>query len=365
MTTHPIGRRRMRNLGLTGTPVDTPDEIVRRLGAMQSQDYGLAKWSIGQRASGLVDADVDEALKTGSIVRTHVMRPTWHFVCRDDIRWLLALTGPRVQKKIGRRYRELQLDGRTLARAEASIVSALEGANHLTRDAVGEVLQRARIDPTGQRLPYILLHCELEAVVCSGALAGKRHTYALLDERVPKAKRFDRDEALVELVRRYLRSHGPATVQDLSWWSGLTVADLKMALDILGTDVQPKRIESFTFWSLSSDKPPRTGARGVHLLQAFDELIVGYSESRFFGDPRAADARAAWKDRSLPMGVVLIDGRVVGHWKRTAAKNSVRVDAHMYETPKRAEVRALEDAAAELGGFVEREAAETYLSTVP
>jgi hypothetical protein len=259
----------MRNLGLTGTPADTPDEIVRRLGAMQSQDYGLAKWSIGQRASGLVDADVDEALKTGSIVRTHVMRPTWHFVCRDDIRWLLALTGPRVQKKIGRRYRELQLDGRTLARAEASIVSALEGANHLTRDAVGEVLQRARIDPTGQRLPYILLHCELEAVVCSGALAGKRHTYALLDERVPKAKRFDRDEALVELVRRYLRSHGPATVQDLSWWSGLTVADLKMALDLLGTDVQPKRIESFTFWSLSSDKPPRTGARRVHLLQAF------------------------------------------------------------------------------------------------
>src|SRR5437870_2965961 len=89
---------RMRNSRLTKPQFTRPDEVVRWNGAMQAQDYGPAKWSIGQRAAGLVDADLDEALASARIVRTHVLRPTWHFVARDDVRWLLALTGPRVQQ---------------------------------------------------------------------------------------------------------------------------------------------------------------------------------------------------------------------------------------------------------------------------
>ncbi|MDP9224657.1 MAG: winged helix DNA-binding domain-containing protein, partial [Actinomycetota bacterium] len=275
-----ITRRRIRNSRLAGTSFTAPDEAVRWHGAMQAQDYGPAKWSIGQRTTNLVDEDLDRALAAGSIVRTHVLRPTWHFVARHDARWLLALTGPRVQQHNQPRYRELELDGRTFARCEAMIVSALEGGNHLTRDAIAGVLDGAGIDRSGQRLAHILGHLELEAAICSGGLAGKLQTYALLDERVPNDDRFDREEALVELARRYLTSHGPATVQDLRWWSSLTVADIRKALHMLGSDVQSETVDDTTFWAMSSDWEPARRQRGVHLLQGYDELIVGYTGSR-------------------------------------------------------------------------------------
>ncbi len=349
-----IARTRMRNSRLVGPPFDASDDAVRWHGAMQAQDYGPAKWSIGQRTASILDEDLDHALATGSIIRTHVLRPTWHFVTRADIRWLLALTGPRVQRHIGPRYRELELDERTLSRCEAVIVSALEGGHHLTRNDIGGVLDRAKIDRTGQRLPHILMHCELEAVICSGSLAGKQHTYSLLDERVAAGHRFDRDQALVELTRRYLASHGPATVQDLRWWSSLTVADIKNALHMLGPDVQSETIEGITLWSITADEAGSPNATGAHLLQTFDELIVGYTQSRFLGDPRAADARAAWRDRGAPRGVVVLRGRVAGHWRRSLEKDSVRVEVVMYERPNRNEIRSLRSAAEDLGRFLGR-----------
>lgn len=346
-----IARRRMRNSRLTCTSFDAPDEVVRWHGAMQAQDYGPAKWSIGQRATNLVDEDLDRALAAGSIVRTHVLRPTWHFVARDDIRWLLALTGPRVHQHNRPRYRELGLDEPTLARCEALIVSALEGENHLTRGEIADILDDARIDRSGQRLAHILMHCELKAAICSGGIAGKQQTYALLDERVPDNRRFDRDEALVELTRRYLTSHGPATVQDLRWWSSLTVADIKKALDMLGSAVQSETIDEITLWSMASDGNRPPSGRGVHLLQAYDEFVVGYAESRYFGDPREAAARAAWRDRSLPNGVVLLHGGVAGHWRRATEKDSIRVEVLVYEEPKPGDARALDAAAGLLGRF--------------
>jgi hypothetical protein len=351
-----VARRRIRNSRLAGASFDAPDEVVRWHGAMQAQDYGLAKWSIGQRVPRLVDGDVDRALAAGTIVRTHVLRPTWHFVASDDVRWMLALTGPRVQQHLGPRYRELELDHRTLARCAVLIASALEGGNHLTRDGIGRVLAGAGIDTSGQRLPHILLHCELQAVICSGGLAGKRHVYALLDERVSNARPLGHEEALVELARRYLQSHGPATVQDLRWWSSLTIANIKNAMHLLGSEVQSETIDGITFWSVAANESsPRSGRAG-HFLQAFDELLVGYTESRYFGDPRAAAARAAWRDRSLPNGVVLVNGGVAGHWKRTVEKGSISVEVLLYEDLTSAGGRALESAAAQFGRFLGRQA---------
>ncbi|MFN2490361.1 MAG: winged helix DNA-binding domain-containing protein [Actinomycetota bacterium] len=349
-----ITRRRLHNSGLTETSFEAPDEVVRWHGAMQAQDYGPAKWSIGQRATKLVDADLDRALATGSILRTHVLRPTWHFVARDDIRWLLALTGPRVQQHNGPRYRELELDERTCARCEALIVSALEGGNHLTRNAIAGLLDDAGINRSGQRLPFILMHCELEAAISSGPLVGKQQTYALLEERAPNARRLERDEALAELARRYLTSHGPATVQDLRWWSSLTLADIRKALDMLGSEVQSETIDGITLWAMASDVSPPPIKRGVYLLQPYDELVVGYTESRYFGGPRAAAARAAWRDRSLPNGVVILNGRVAGHWRRTIERDSLKVEVVLYEDPKPGDVRALEAGAEDLGRFLGR-----------
>jgi hypothetical protein len=360
-----LSRRRIANSRLTGDGFETPEEVVGWHLAMQAQEYGPAKWSIGQRSTGLVDADVEEAVTAGSIVRTHVLRPTWHFVARDDIRWLLAVSGPRVQQGNAGRYRDLGLDERTRVRAAAIIVSALEGGNRLTRNEIGAVLDDAGIDRAGQRLPYILMHCELEAVVGSGGLVGKQQTYALLDERVPKGRRFDRDDAMVELAQRYLRSHGPATVKDMNWWSGFTMADIRKALDRLGDEVRSETIDGIVFWSVAADEAPPPPAGGAHLLQTYDELVVAFSESRFFRDPRLESARAAWSGATggpVPTGGILLNARIGGHWRRTIARTRIDVEVHLYEEPKRADGRALSSETSDLGRFFGREVAlETKL----
>ena len=319
---------------------------------MQAQDYALAKWSIGRRATGLMDEQIDEALAAGEIIRTHVLRPTWHFVAREDLRWLLELTAPRVLQRTDKRRHDLGLDHSTLKRCQSVIASQLEGGNQLTRIEIGSALESEGINAALQRLPHILMLCELNKVICSGGMRGKQHTYALFDERVPKRGGRNREEALAELVGRYLVSHGPATLKDLSWWCGLTIRDIKEALGGLGENVTTDVLDGVTFWSISADRGEVVDKnRGANLLQAFDELLVGYSESRYFADPRATQARAAWSDRSLPTGVVLINGHVAGHWRRSVRGKIMTVEAFVYEEPTRTELRAMEQAAADLAQF--------------
>jgi hypothetical protein len=351
-----ITHRRLYNSGLTRPSFKTPEQVVRRHGAMQAQDYGLAKWSIGQRATGVAEGAVDEALTSGKIIRTHVLRPTWHFAAREDVRWMLELTAPRVLQRTDKRRRDLGLDQATLKRCESLIAAELEGGNQLTRIELGGVLESKGIGASLQRLPHILMLCELNAVICSGGMRGKQHTYAFFDERVSRDGVRDRAEALGELVRRYLSTHGPATLKDLSWWSGLTIGDIKEGLGGLGSDVSADVLDGVTFWSISEDRGEAAGRnRGAHLLQAFDELLVGYSESRYFGDPRAAEARAAWSDRSLPSGVVLHNGLVSGHWRRSVRGKLVTVEAFVYEKPTRLQLRAFEVAIADLAQFLDCE----------
>ncbi|MGZ4125371.1 MAG: winged helix DNA-binding domain-containing protein [Actinomycetota bacterium] len=352
-----IAGRRLRNSGLTGSTSQAPEDVVRCHGAMQGQDYGPTKWAIGQRcAANVVDADVDRALEAGSIIRTHVLRPTWHLVGREDVRWLLALTRPRIQRGNERRYRELGLDARLRARCERVIASAL-ARGPMTRDEIADLLARAGIDQAGQRLPYILMHCELEAVICSGGLRGRQHTYALLDDRVPpEDPPFDREGALAELARRYLASHGPATVKDLAWWSGLTVADVTRALGELGEDVRSRKLDGLTFWMTASEPARAPAVRGVHLLHAYDELLVGFRPSRFVGDPRAEETRAAWSEPGPPRGVMLSNGRIAGLWRRTIEARALRIEMHPYERLPPGVIRALEATAARYGRFVGRPA---------
>ena len=348
-----IARRRLRASRLTGPPFTSPREAVGWHLAMQAQDYPPAKWSIGQRSTGLRDDDLDRALTEGSIVRTHVLRPTWHFVAREDLRWLMALSGPRVQRGNARRYGELGLDGRTLARGERVIARALSGGARMTRNELAEALDRSGFDREGQRMPYLLMHLELEAVIGSGGPSGKQQTYALLDGRVPAEPGLDRDPAVMELVRRYLQSHGPATVKDLRWWSGLTMSALRTALADLAGETSSETVDGLQLWSLTSRAalPPEGG---VELLQTYDELVVGYTESRFLGDPAIERARAAWGDRSLPSGGVIVDGWIAGHWRRTVEGKAIRVEAHLYEPRRRGLAARVEAAANELGAFFGR-----------
>jgi hypothetical protein len=318
---------------------------------MQSQDYGPGKWSIGQRVEGAVHADVDRLFAEGAILRTHVLRPTWHFVARGDLRWLLALTGPRVRQAVEARRRAWDLDAKVIARAEKLLSEELVGSRHRTRAQLSEVLQKDGFDYDTGRMSHLLMQCELNALICSGGLDGKQQTYALVDERVPRALSFDRDNAAQELVRRYLRARGPSTIKDLRWWSSLRVADIKGGLEALGTEVSSETLDGLTYWWMEPLPRPTGKRRAAHFLQAFDETVVGYTESRYAGDPRAAAARLAFKNGTAPPGTVIIGDRLAGHWRRTIKKNEMQVKVRLYEELNAADLRALQAEAAKLGRF--------------
>ena len=222
--------QRLRNQRVAGSTFRTSADVVSWLGAVQAQDYPAARWAVGQRAKALSDASVQQAVDDGTILRTHVLRPTWHFVTPADIRWMLNLTAPRVKAACAFYHRQAGLDGRIFAKSQAIIARALEGGLQLTKQELRSILERAGIKGNSVAIGHVLLQAELDAVVCSGARRGKQFTYALLEERAPRARVLARDEALAELTRRYFQSHGPAMINDFVWWSGLTVRDAKAGI---------------------------------------------------------------------------------------------------------------------------------------
>jgi hypothetical protein len=349
-----LAHRRLRNLRLEGPPLASPAEVAGWLGAVQSQDYGPAKWSVAARTSGVGDAGLDQAFADGTILRTHVLRPTWHFVLPADIRWLLELTAPRVHALNAYSYRQLGLDDAVRERAAALLAAALRGGNQLTRRELGEVLQAGGIAASGFRLAYLLMHAELERVICSGARNGRQHTYALLEERAPQAASRSREEALAELTLRYFASHGPATAKDFRWWSSLTAADVAEGLALVGSRLQAETLDGVTYWSAPADPhgTPRAAASPtVHLLQAYDEYVVGYSESRWVLDLDGT-ARARWQARAVANGVVVRDGQMTGHWRRLQTGRSVELEVALYEPLDDAATRSLEAAVARHGEFL-------------
>ena len=290
---------RLQNQKLGSSRFSKAADVVRWMGAAQAQDFNAAKWALGLRMRKATDAVVEEAFNKGEILRTHVMRPTWHFVAPEDIRWLLQLTSPRVNLRAGPNYRKFELDAALFKRSNKIFTTALQGGKHLTRPALKSKLNAAGIDANdGVRLAHILLRAELDGVICSGPRIGKQFTYALLEERAPVAKTLDRDEALAELTQRYFRSHGPATLQDFVWWSGLTVEDAKRGIAQVGTP-------GFKGTKQSS----------AHLLPAFDEYFVAYKDRQI-----AAGPLSTW-DVLGP--TFIIDGIAAGKWKRT---NSGTID---------------------------------------
>src|SRR5947207_3024980 len=234
MITLDIAHQRLHNQHITRRTLETPQALVEWLGAVQAQDFAAAKWALGLRLQGVKDDDIEQAFTDGAILRTHVMRPTWHFVSPADIRWLLALTAPRVHAANAYWYRKLELDDAIVGQSNDALTNALQGGKQLTRDKLASALKLAGIVTEGeQRVNYIIMRAELDGIICSGARRGKQFTYALLVERAPQARTLARDEALAELTRRYFTSHGPATLQDFVWWSGLAAIDAKAGIEMV------------------------------------------------------------------------------------------------------------------------------------
>jgi len=349
-----IPARRLRAQRLTGEPFESPVDAVRWLGAVQSQDYSGAKWALGQRSRGVTDSDLDRLYDDGAILRTHVMRPTWHFVLPDDVRWLLELTGYRIRRGLAARYRELELNDKVVARAGAVFAAALAGGRHLTRTELGEVLNAAGISPTGQRLPHLLAGAELEGLIVSGPRRGKQFTYALLEERAPKGRVLDRKEAAAELALRYFRSHGPAQVQDFVWWSGLTMADARAGIAGAGAALERQAIDGKDYWSGAGPVPSRKTATIAHLLPNFDEYTVGYRDRSALTHADRRFEPGFFSFGSILSNIVIVDGLVRGAWRRTLARDGLRVEIRIPHRLQATESAAIGEAGRRLAAFLER-----------
>jgi hypothetical protein len=347
VTAKDLATWRSNRLGLTGPPATSAEAVVGWLTAVQSQDFLPAKWSISMRAAGTSNAQLDALFNDGAILRTHVLRPTWHFVLPEDIRWLLAATGPRVQRINASRYRELGLDERTLEQSSEVVAKAIADEGHLTRRALGEALTRAGIATDGQRLAYMVMNAELTALICSGRLAGKQHTYALLADRASSARVLDADEALAELTRRYIASHGPATVKDFAAWSSLTQAEIARGIDMAGDDLSPLEVDGLRYW-YRHDPPPFEAGPGVRLLQLYDEYVMGYRESRFLmnRDGLAPGARPSLN------GIVVERTQAIGWWKRLQERGTTVVLVHLAKSLSRRGQAALATEVGRFGDFL-------------
>ena len=351
MTIRALAAQRLHHQRLLGPPLPTPADVVGWLGAVQSQDYHGAKWGLAQRTAGATDADLDRLFDGGAILRLHAMRPTWHFVLPEDVRWLQALTAPRVHAMNGSMYRKLALDEATLKRGHALMARALEGGAYRTRAELADALEAGGIPARGQRLAYLVMHAELDALVVSGPRRGKQFTYALLDERVAPAPALPRDEALALLTRRYFASHGPATVADYRWWSGLTAADARTGIEAVEGELSRVEMDGKMYWTPTSGPSVSLDAPALHLLPNYDEHVVAYRDHGPSLDPQAPGALAGW-GTALTAHLVVRDGLVVGGWRRTVEKRNVTVTTDLLAPLDEAERAALEAAANAYGRFL-------------
>src|SRR5258708_497702 len=338
MKSREVAVRRMHGQHLWGTPLEGLEEVVRWLVPMQAQEYPVAKWSVAQRTRGVTNAGMDRAFADGTILRTHVLRPTWHFVLPEDIRWLLRLSAPHVKARLAYYDGKLGLEEKLLARSNALLARAVEG-RQMTREELATRLGRAGIAASGQRLAHIFMHAELDAVICSGALKGKRHTYASLDERVPRARSLNLDEALAALTRRYFSARGPATLKDYRRWSGLTAAEGRSGLEMVKSGLEHETIDGRTYWFAASSAKARPSGV-IDLVQGYDECILSYGESRdVLLGPLAANAIPR-----LEIGfthAVLLDGRLIGHWRPALERKTILIETYFYQPLSRAQAKAL------------------------
>ena len=346
-----IAKQRLVNQGLFKPTLKTAREVVARLGAVQAQDYGGSKWGIAQRTTGLTDAQIEKEVDSGSIIRTHILRPTWHFVAAADIGWMLALSGPRVHVANAHWYRWHEVDDTIARRSRAVLTKALRDGNQLTRAELGEALRKAKIETaTPSRLACIMMRAELDGLICSGARRGKQFTYALLEERVTTRVGLEREAALYELARRYFTTRGPATIDDFAWWSGLTKADAKLGVAAAAAHLQHESIDGRSYWYPKTERSVRISA-SAHLLPNYDEYVVGLKDRSAYGT-RLATAGAEPRTSALLGHSLVVAGQIVGGWDRVRAGPSLVVKATPLIRLTEAERRAVGGAVRRLGRFL-------------
>lgn len=323
LTSKAISLLRLKNQQVGSNVLRSAEEVVAWMGAMQAQDYGMVRWAVGVRQPGLSMADVQDAIDRGQIIRTHVLRPTWHLVSSRDVSWMLDLTAPYIKASMQRRLRELELTSTFIRKGYDLIARELTAAPFLTREEIAAKFSDKKLDVQGQRIAHLLLLAELDKLICSGPLKGKKNTYALFSKRIKGSPALSHDEALAALCARYFQSHGPATLRDFAWWSGLPAREARSALDMSAKTLQSETVNDTDYWF--ADGTPRTRARtSLYLLPAFDEFIISYNDRT--DSLEAAHHMSAIASNGLFRPVVVYNGQVIGLWKKTSAQKGPVID---------------------------------------
>jgi hypothetical protein len=308
-----IPKLRLQNQQLLLSHFTAPDEIVSWMGAMQAQDFKSALRAVAIRLPGEPHEAVEASFNGGGFLRTHILRPTWHFVSPEDIRWMLELTAPNVKARAHSRDLALGIDENIFEKSNTLLEQVLRGEKHQTREALAQTLEDAGIDTCDYRIAHLLMRAELDAVICSGTYIGGKQTYALLSERAPKAKRFDRDTSLHMLAKRYFSSRGPALLKDFVWWSGMTVTDTRRGILLAGSELSSTDIDGQTYYYNPTLDDAELSPGTAHLLPAFDEYIIAYADRSAV--IAAAHTAKAISSNGIFHPTILRDGIVIGTWK--------------------------------------------------
>ena len=357
MTGLDIPHLRLHNQRIAQHDLRTPAEVVAHLGAVQAQDYAGAKWAVGLRLPNATVDDIEQAIADRTIVRTWPMRRTLHFVAAADIRWMLALTASRAEAKFTGRQRQLELDSETFRHSGNVLVKALSGGNSLSRQTLYRLFEEAGIrmegggllDSGNVRGLHILGHHAQTGLICYGPHQGKQPAFVLLDEWVPNSPPLDRDEALAELAKRYFRSHGPATVHDFAWWSGLGVRDATAGIDMSSRHLVKEVIDGRAYWLPPSRPFPVNASPAVHLLPPFDEYTVAYKDRSAVLAPEHAGLAS---NGGVFRPIIVVDGRVVGTWKASTRKGTIALTPTPFGRLNKAEQRGFASAAAHYADFL-------------
>jgi hypothetical protein len=325
MTLTDIAKLRLRSQQLEATSFKKAADLLKWFGAIQAQEYAQTKWSIGLRLQHLDDALVEKELTDGKLIRTHLLRPTWHLVAAEDLRWMLMLTAARVNALNAYMYRKMETDAKLFKHCHTVFTKALEGNKQLTREDLKQALADHKIHADGIRLVCILMEAELAGLICSGKKQGSQFTYALLEERIAPVKEKTKEEALAELTTRYFKSRGPATLKDYATWSGLTLSECKKGMELVSAHFVKEVIETETYYfEHLSTKSSTSG--NIELLPIYDELIMGYKNRDAILQFKHSIGKKFTFDNSI-----LMDGQLIGAWRRTIKPKVIELEYELHK----------------------------------
>jgi hypothetical protein len=357
MTQKDLVNLRLANQQISSGRFTSPGDLAGWMGAMQAQDFRMVRWAFGLRLNGFDIAGINKAINNAKIIRTHLLRPTWHFVSAEDLQWILEISAPRIKSSLKYRQDFLGLTPEILSETNAIISEVLKGKS-LAREKIKKELNEGGIVTDNNSLSHILFWAELSGIICSGEILDDKQTYTLIHERIPRTKHYERKEALGILALKYFKSHGPATLKDFGWWSGLTAADMKISLEMAGDELESIEIDSARYW-LGRGQQPGDPPLQAWLIPAFDEIIISYTDRSAIisGDSHSK----AVSSNGIFRPVVIIENQVAGLWRTVKSKKGIIVEISSFRSLNRSDKILINNAAESYSNFTGSQTEVKYI----